>query len=127
MLGTRFACLIVLAELLVACGSQQPAAGTRASLVTGVVAAGPVSPLARPGKPVTRPVPGAAVEALRGSDVVAVTHTDEAGRYELMLHPGTYLIRAESSGLLSRELGKTVTIFAGQRLTVSFILDTGIR
>ncbi len=127
MPGTRFVCLIVLAELLVACGSQQPAAGAHASLVTGTVAAGPVSPLARPGKPATRPVPGAAVEALRGSDVVAVTHTDEAGRYELMLHPGTYLIRAESSGLLSKELGKTVTIFAGQRLTVSFILDTGIR
>ncbi len=72
-------------------------------------------------------MPGAAVEALRGSDVVAVTHTDVAGRYELMLHPGTYLIRAESSGLLSKELGKTVTIFAGQRLTVSFILDTGVR
>lgn len=126
--SARFICLAVLLELMVACGSQQPAAGSPASSVGGTVEAGPVSPLARPGVPATRPLPGATVEALRGSDVVAATHSDAAGRYKLRLHPGTYLIRAKASGrFFSKKPGETVTISAGQTLTVNFILDTGIR
>jgi Carboxypeptidase regulatory-like domain len=109
-------------------GGQQPAIGPGASLVTGTVAAGPISPLARVGQPSTRPVPEAAVEAVRGNDVVAATRTDNSGRYQLSLRPGTYLIRAQGGGSpYSRQPGQTVTISAGQTLTVDFVLDTGIR
>jgi hypothetical protein len=127
ILGARLAVLITTTGLAVACGSQRPAAGPPASLVTGTVAAGPISPLARPGVPATRAVPDATVEALRGNQVMATTHTDETGRYELRLQPGTYLIRAQSDKYLSKEKSKTVTLPRGEKLTVNLVLDTGIR
>lgn len=127
ILGARLTLLILITGLIVSCGSQQPVAGLPASLVTGKVAAGPVSPLARPGVPATRAVRGATVEALHGTQVMATTHTDEAGRYELRLQPGTYLLRAQSDKYLSREKSKTVVLSRGQELTVNLVLDTGIR
>jgi hypothetical protein len=125
--GAKLTFLTVVTGLVVGCGSQHPGAGPAASLVTGTVAAGPVSPLARPGVSATRAVPGLPVEALRGNQVRATAYTDKAGRYELSLQPGTYLIRAQSDKYLSREASKTVTISRGQKLTVNLIFDTGIR
>jgi hypothetical protein len=125
--GARLTILITITGLIVACGNQRPAAGPPASLVTGTVAAGPISPLARPGVPATRAVPGATVDASRGNQVIATTHTDKTGRYELRLQPGTYLIRAQSDKYLSREKSKTVTLPTGQSVTVNLVLDTGIR
>jgi len=125
--GARLTLLIIVMGLIVSCGSHRPGAGPPAALVTGTVAAGPVAPLARPGVPATRAVRGATVEALRGNHVMATAHTDEAGRYELKLQPGTYLIRTQSDKYLSRETSKTVTLSAGQKLTVNLVFDTGIR
>jgi hypothetical protein len=127
MLGARFICLLVLLELIVGCGSQHPPASTPASGVTGTVTAGPISPVAGRGKPTTRPVHGAAVEALRGSKIVAVAHTDEAGHYQLTLPHGTYLILVKSSRYLSSISSKRVTLTPGEALKVSFVLDTGMR
>jgi len=98
-----------------------------ASMVVGTVEAGPLYPLAMPDRPNTRPVQSAVVEALHDGNVVAATTTDDAGRYELRVHPGTYLIRARAEGLHSKEPGKTVTVSAGETLSVRFVLDTGIR
>src|SRR5215468_3598932 len=82
-----------------------------ASSVTGTVE------IPRPnivvGQPSTLPVPGASVEALGENDVVAVATTDENGRYELRLSPGTYLIRVKAA-VQSKNLGETVTIFTGR-------------
>ena len=94
-----------------------------ASVVTGIVEAGPIRPLGFE----TRNVAGAVVEALHKGDVVAATTTDEAGRFELRVQPGTYLIRAKAEGLHSKEPGRTVTVASGETLTVTFVLDTGIR
>ena len=127
IVGARLTVLIILTGLIVACGSYRPRAGPPASLVTGTVAAGPVAPLARPGVPATRAVRGATVEALRGSQVMATAYTNQAGRYELKLQPGTYLIRTQSDKYLSREANKTVTLSRGQKLTVNLVFDTGIR
>jgi hypothetical protein len=118
--------LIIVTGLVVACGGERPG-GPPTSLVTGTVTAGPVSPGARPGVPATLAVPGATVEALRGNQVMATTHSDKTGRYELRLHPGTYLIRAQSDKYLSKEESTTVTLTLGQRLTVNLVFDTGIR
>ena len=126
-LGARLTVLITITGLAVACGSQRPTAGRAASLVTGTVAAGPIAPLARPGVPATHAIPGAIVQALRGNQVIATTHTDETGRYELRLQPGTYLIRAQSDNYLSREKCKEVTLAREKRLTVNLVIDTGIR
>jgi len=92
-----------------------------ASSVTGTVE------IPRPnivvGQPSTLPVPGASVEALGENDVVAVATTDENGRYELRLSPGTYLIRVKAA-VQSKNLGETVTIFTGETRTVRFIVQT---
>ena len=91
------------------------------------MAAGPVSPVARPGAAATRPVSGATIEALRGSKIIAVARTDRAGRYTLSLPPGSYVILVTASRYLTEQTTKTVTVSAGQTLTVGFVLDTGIR
>jgi len=126
ILGARFTVLILATALIAACGSMRPVAGAPTSLVTGRVAAGPVSPGALPGVPATSAVPGVSVEALRGNQVIATAHTDKAGHYELKLQPGTYLIRAQSDRYLSREKSKTVTLSRGQKVTVNLVFDTGI-
>jgi hypothetical protein len=112
---------------MVACGSQQPGSASRASLVAGTVVAGPVSPVQRVGESATRPVHQATVQALRGSDIVAVAHTDTAGRYELTLQPGTYVILAKADRYQSKKPSETVTVSAGQTRTMDFVFDTGIR
>jgi hypothetical protein len=122
----KFTFLVIGAVLLAACGGQQPASGPPASVVTGTVAAGPVSPGALPGAPATAAVRGATVEALRGNQVIATGRTDQAGRFEFRLQPGTYLIRAQSDKYLSKEQSKTVTVSKGQKLTVNLVFDTGI-
>lgn len=120
--------MAVLLQFTMACGSDQLTTGSRASLVVGTVRAGPISPVARPGRPNTRPLPGAIVEALRNHRVITATHSDDRGRYELSLPPGAFLIRAKGPGrFLSRSAGKDVTTSAGERVTVNFWLDTGIR
>lgn len=119
---------IVLPWLLIAgCGTQHPPTGPPASRVTGTVVAGPISPVARPGVPTTRPVPGATVEALRGTEVMAVALTDAAGRFRLTLPPGTYLILAKADRYLEKRKSQTVALSAGETLKVSFVIDTGIR
>jgi len=114
-------------ELIVACGSQRQAATPPASRITGTVAAGPVSPVARPGAAATRPVRGATIEALRDSTIIAVARTDRAGRYTLSLPPGSYVILVKASRYLTKQTTKTVAVSAGQTLEVGFVLDTGIR
>lgn len=118
--------MIVLFALIAACGSQ-PAGGPSASLVEGVVAAGPIFPVSRPGAPDTRPVGAAEVQALRDGEVVAVTRTDAGGRYELRLGPGAYLIVASSDRYLRRRQSHPVSVAAAESVTVNFLLDTGIR
>jgi hypothetical protein len=125
--SARLTVLIILTGLCVACGGSRPGTGPPPSLVTGTVAAGPAAPLARPGVPATRAVRGAAVQALRGNQVMAIAYTNKAGRYELRLQPGSYLIRTQSDTYLSREARKTVTLSRGQKLTVNLVFDTGIR
>ena len=97
-----------------------------ASVVAGTVEA-IWSPAIGPGELDTRPVAGAVVEALHEGNVVAATTTDDAGRYELRVHPGTYLIRAAAKGPRSPESSRTVTVAAGETLTVRLLLDIGIR
>ena len=105
------------------CGAQPPGTAPGAALVTGTVSVS-VAPRAGPGMPAQRPVPAATVQALRGSDVAAAARTNAAGRYELSLQPGTYVIAAEARGYLSLWPPRTVTVSASRTLAVSFVLST---
>jgi hypothetical protein len=126
--GAKFLVLIEVVELMVGGCGQQPDTGAQASFVAGTVSAGPVIPVERVGRPNTRPLAGATVEAFRGGDVVAAARSDDRGRYRLTVRPGTYLIRVMPPGrFLWKEPDKTVTVPAGETVTVNFLLDTGIR
>src|SRR5262249_12272583 len=115
---------VLLALMTVACGGHGEAADHGTALITGTVRAGPVTPIGGE----TLPLPRATIQALRAGVVVAHACTDASGKYQLRLPPSTYLTRAAAAGKLhSKEPGKTVTVSAGETLTVSFILDTGIR
>ena len=119
--------MIVLLELVVACGSQRQAASGPTSRVTGTVTAGPISPVARPGQANTRPVRGATIKAMRGTRLVAAARTDQVGRYTLTVPPGTYVILVMTPRYLTKRTTKTVSVAAGQTLKVGFVIDTGIR
>jgi Carboxypeptidase regulatory-like domain len=88
------------------------------SLITGTVERAR-RPNLLVGEPAGPPVPRATVEALDETKVVATATTDDASRYELQVHPGTYLIRMAAGGR-----GQMVTIAAGEAMTVRFVLDT---
>ena len=80
-------------------------------------------------------MPSAVVEALHDGSVVAAATTDDAGRHELTIDPGTYLIRATAGGMYSKtaegryskEPDRTLTVSAGQTPIVGFTFDTLIR
>jgi Carboxypeptidase regulatory-like domain len=130
VLSARLIGTIALVVLMtVGCGSQHPAGAPGTGLVTGTVRIGPVTPgWVRPDGPLTRPLPGALVDAWADGDVVASAHTDAAGQYQLRLRPGRYLIRVVPTGSLhSKEPGKTVNVSCGGTFPASFVLDTGMR
>jgi hypothetical protein len=96
--------------------------------VYGLVSAGPTCPVERAGQPCPpRPV-AAAVDA-RDADgqIVASTRTDNAGRYALMLSPGTYTLVVDTGSSLPRCPSDSVVITAGPPLHSDISCDTGIR
>jgi hypothetical protein len=62
--------------------------------IEGVAMVGPISPISVPGVPNSRPLPGAIidVEPPTGGAVIAQARTDDSGRFQLSLPPGTYLL-----------------------------------
>lgn len=73
------------------------------------------------------PVEGAVVAALSGRRVVASTKTDHGGRFRLALPPATYLIRATNVGGYLSTAEKPVVLSAGRSVSITLLLDTGIR
>jgi len=129
MLSIRWMSLIALAGLVMGCGSATPGEHAQAAAtVSGRVLAGPVMPVSRPGHANTRPVEGAQVEAVRASQVIAVSHTDSGGYYKLTMRAGSYVISVTNPGFrLYPPKVRTVVARAGHEKVVNFTLDTGIR
>jgi Carboxypeptidase regulatory-like domain len=71
-----------------------------------------------------RPVPGARVEATRGSTVVATTTTDAAGQFEMRVPPGDYLVTAFNVGFGSRASER---ISVTGPVSVRLVVDSGLR
>jgi hypothetical protein len=129
MLSVRWVSLMAPAGLVMGCGSTTPPEqAPAAAVVSGRVLAGPVMPLSRPGHPSTRPVEGAQVEAIRGSQVMAVSRTGSDGYYNFALRTGSDVISVTSPGFrLDTPAARTVVAAAGHEEVVNFTLDTGIR
>jgi carboxypeptidase family protein len=113
--------------LLCGCGSPYapvppaPAAGT----VTGTVIIAPCRPVEMPGQPPCPPRPGIRVHFDQNSTTRATAVTDAGGTYAASLAPGTYQVWAE--GGIVRPAAVSVTIVAGQTVTLNLTVDSGIR
>ena len=121
--------LLVLTSLVAAaCASSGTHAGAQAG-VSGRVLSAPQCPVERAGhRCPPRPVAGAAVVALRSGDTVAATHTDAAGRFELRLAVGRYVIRATNAGGYASTAQRAVRVRLGVPMQViTLTVDSGIR
>lgn len=124
VVGAVASALLVTAGCAESRGSADPTAS-----VTGVVLSGPRCPgperIASPCPP--GPVDGAAVAAVAGGHVIASTRTDSRGRFRLSLPPATYLLRATNVGAYRSTATQTVKVRIGHRVSVTLVVDTGIR
>jgi hypothetical protein len=111
--------------LIIACSSGQIVPVTTG--LTGTITRGPVTPVCRVGVPCSAPVAGS-FSVVQGTTRVAVFQSDSAGRFTVMLSPGTYTI-APADASVSRPMRqvKTVTVGAKGMTTVQIEFDTGIR
>jgi hypothetical protein len=95
--------------------------------VEGQVSFGPVSPVARPGIPNYRPK-RAQLDVLDANDkIVAHTTSDDHGKFELDLAPGTYTIRPEPGQGHVRFTSPHVIVRSGETTKIGIIYDSGIR
>jgi hypothetical protein len=94
----------------------------------GYVTAGPTCPVERPDQPCPpRPV-AAHIQALDASGHnIAATDTDSAGRYMLVLPPGTYTLAATTGATLPRCSPAQVSVLTRTPSRADISCDTGIR
>jgi hypothetical protein len=67
------------------------------------------------------------VDAQSGGHTVASTKTDRRGHFRLSLPPGTYLIRATNVGGYRSTAQKQVGLTSAHRVSITLLLDTGMR
>ena len=126
----------VLFTLLVSCAASkgpspsggQPRTTRPTSYVEGTVTAGPRCPVARAERPCPpREVPGALVQLLDGTRILADDLTDQHGRFRLQAPAGQFVVRATNVGAYRSTASHPVRLAPGTTTTVSLQLDTGIR
>lgn len=117
----------------VSTGASQATATAAANQGTlnGNVMAGPTCPVSMPTQQcLPKPVPGRQVEIVTpdGKTVATVT-TDKNGHFSVMLAPGKYVVKVASGPgpFPVQRQPLVVTIVAGKTVSVTIMLDTGIR
>jgi hypothetical protein len=98
-------------------------AGTTSGL-HGVVRRGPVTPVCLVGTPCDRPAAHVRL-TFRRNGVAKAAVTDGAGRYRIVLAPGTYAVRISPAQF--RFTPRTATVTRGRMAVRNFWIDTGIR
>lgn len=101
--------------------------------IKGIVLAGPVTPVSRPGEPNEKPVAKAIIRyfnTLAASAVVTTVIADEQGHFQFAVPPGQYSVTAIIPGDENSPFGhgtQTVTVTPDHFTEITFHLDTGIR
>jgi len=126
-----------LAVWLAACTEASPAVLPSATVlpttpptsgIEGLVTIGPTCPV----ETVTSPCPDKLFQATiivldpSGREVAKV-QSDAQGKFRVTLSPGTYTLRPEAPGGLTRAGEQTVTVTSGHFTQVSISYDSGIR
>jgi hypothetical protein len=106
--------------------STRPPSGTG---VFGTVTAGPTCPVAQAENPCDPQPVDAEIEARTPTGaIIATTHTNDAGTYDLQLAPATYTLVATTGPTpLPRCTPTTVTVTPGGTVQANIDCDTGIR
>ena len=126
----------VILTLLVSCAApdgstasgDHPDTTPPTAYVDGIVTAGPQCPVARAERPCPpRPVPGARVQLLEGTHVMADDLADQHGRFRLRAPAGQFVLRATNEGGYRSTASHVVRLTPGTTTTVSLQLVTGIR
>lgn len=100
--------------------------------IQGTAIEGPIAPVERPGIPNTRPLPGAiiTVQPAGGGPEIARQTADASGQFRIALNPGTYRVvplPPQAGAIFPRGIPQTVTVPAGQFVSITVNYDTGIR
>lgn len=125
--------ILVSGVLLLALAVSGCASGRTSShssgVVIGTVLAGPRCPGPESSSSPCPPgsVSGAAVLALRHGHVTSSTRTDAHGAFRLRLPVGDYSIQATNIGGYRSTATRAVTVTDSRPVTVTLLLDTGIR
>ncbi len=122
---SRFLVLAALV-LLTGCGGEQSSGRSSDSAeLSGVVMIGPTPGPCMANSPCTRPAGDVELAFATSGQVVARTTTDEQGRYNVRLAPGTYLVRAVDYPLPATIQPATVTVEGDTRANIE--IDSGVR
>jgi len=99
----------------------------------GQVTIGPLCPVERPDQPCT-PTPEAyaarkvLVLTADGATRIATASLNQTGYYRVELEPGTYVVDINHVGIdRSPDMPRTITLAAGETVTLEIDIDTGIR
>jgi hypothetical protein len=123
--------VLLLLLLLTSCAAGSTAGGDEStSGVRGRVLLGPICPVEMEGSPCPdEPAGGVEVRAIRDGEAVAEATSDADGRFELLLEPGTYTLKAvigpDGPGMFAKPV--EVTVSSGGFVDVVVPVDSGIR
>jgi hypothetical protein len=98
-----------------------------ASGIAGDVILQPVSPVERPGSTNSRPYEALIGIVDKAGRTIAEVRSDANGRFDIVLEPGTYVVRPESPAIYPHAPAQTVTVAAGRFTPVHIVYDSGIR
>jgi hypothetical protein len=115
------ALLVLFLALVVAVPAS---AATRSTGLRGLVTRGPVTPVCQEGVPCSAPSKHTTLTFTRNG-VVRSAVTGDDGRYSILLHAGSWVVRIPSAKFGFQP--KTVTVVAGRMTARNFSIDTGIR
>ena len=122
----KWASILVLGVLALACGGRD--AGAPPTGIRGQALAGPQCPVEVEGSPCPDlPWEGTVVATDVVTDEAFTVTTDEEGRFELPLAPGTYSVSIVVATAPSFAKPQTVTVEAGTFTEIVVAVDTGIR
>jgi hypothetical protein len=125
--------MIALAVLLAAGAGCAGGPAAPKGMIQGQVTIGPICPVERPDQPcLPTPETYAArkvlVRSADGVNLVATLSLNETGYYRVDLDPGTYVVDINHAGIdRSPDVPRTITLSAGETVTLDIGIDTGIR
>jgi hypothetical protein len=106
----------------------QQGAGMAETGLEGIVRRGPIQPVCRVNEACDAPF-SAGFQVEKDGKVVAAFHSDSAGRFQVHLFPGQYMVTPDSSAPLMapRSQAQQVTVGPHGLTHVELNFDTGIR